>query len=148
MHEDWNGARICEYNVLNDYFIPTLKRIKRKSKNIKEFSEFLRSEMMWRYWSKCEWETIILNEDGKLTLKPLISRESQIPVDPLTDQCGMDWQGFYKFVEAGRYSEPGIKIDAYDQLRYRWKEFVEYCYNTHLPYERKREEEHLDEGQN
>jgi hypothetical protein len=48
-----------------------------------------------------------------------------------------DWLCFAKqHIEKQIYSNKA-KIDIYDQLAWRWDEFVDYCWYTRLPYERK-----------
>lgn len=57
-HSDFNTGKIVSYNVLKgrEEFIKELK-VKFASKE--EFSRALRSEMMYYYWSKAEWEVLI-----------------------------------------------------------------------------------------
>lgn len=61
-YHNFNARRIEEYNVLNDGFINGLmERLPKKKSDITYdiFKENLRSELMYRYWCKCEWEVVL-----------------------------------------------------------------------------------------
>lgn len=57
-YSDFNTGKVTMYNVLKgrEQFI---KKLKTKSASKDEFAKGLRSEMMYYYWSKAEWEVLI-----------------------------------------------------------------------------------------
>lgn len=54
---DPNRQEIRTYNALSCHAV--IKKMLKKSDTKMVFSEMLRREMMYRYWSKAEWEVII-----------------------------------------------------------------------------------------
>lgn len=66
----------CNANKIKDYDVlkrreSEIKKLKKKCATKKEFSEALRSELVWRFWSKAEWELIITkDENGRIVLSP------------------------------------------------------------------------------
>lgn len=65
-----NGNRIEDYDVLKRRELE-IKQLKKKCTTKYEFSEFLRREFMWRFWSKAEWELVITKTvDGMVILSP------------------------------------------------------------------------------
>lgn len=62
-----NSRKLESYNVLagrEDF----MKKLRKKFPDRNDFAKELRSEMMYHYWSRCEWETVISPwscEEGK-----------------------------------------------------------------------------------
>ena len=133
-HHIFGSDKISEFNVLR-FEEDEIKKLKKKVQNKEEFSEELRRHLAWRYWSRCEWELIIeITEENKVVLKPWIGRED-ISLD-VTEKEGFPWFEFAKqHIENQRYGHKA-KIDVYDQIRYRWSEFCDYCWNYRHKYER------------
>lgn len=131
-----NSNCIEEYDVLN-YSVYWMKKLKKQSKDIKEFSEKLNNEMQWRYWSKAEYELILEKCNHELWLKPWCGcpNPNEVKIDVSNDEF---WQEFAK--QHNNWWDNEAKIDIYDQLKFKWSEFVDYCWNTHLPYERRRKD--------
>ena len=72
VYYDFNAQKIKSYDILKsrEDFI---KKLKKKCATREEFSERMRGEMMYRYWSKCEWELIIeIDENDHIWLKPWV----------------------------------------------------------------------------
>lgn len=59
--ENFNAKKIEKYNVLgNEEIVDTIKKAYKKYKNdYDKFCEEVKSELMYHYWSKCEWEIIL-----------------------------------------------------------------------------------------
>lgn len=138
MYHDVNADKIKYYDVLkhrND----DIKKLKKECKNKDEFSLRIRREFMWRYWSKCEWELIIeIDDNNRILLTPWCGcREPEAVRIDVTDRDDFDWRGFAEdhILNKG-YRHNRAKIDVFDQLEYRWEEFVDYCWYTRLKYER------------
>lgn len=129
-NEDFNRHVIEPVNILRNYD-DEIKKLKKKSKDYEDFSEQLRREMMWRYWSRCEYEVLMcIAKDGRVILKPWINpRNEEVSLD-VTDDENFDWKSFAaecskKYVSA----DNATKIDVYDQLDYRWDDFCRYCWS-------------------
>ena len=136
MHYNFNTNKIEPYDVLK-YRVDWMKKLKKMSKDINEFSYLLGREMMWRYWSRAEHELILEKCNHELWLKPWCGchNPEEVKIDVSNDEF---WQEFAK--QYDNWWDNEAKIDIYDQLKFKWSEFVDYCWNTHLPYERRRKD--------
>ena len=58
---DFNSDKIITYNVFGDEFKENLYKEYRKKKinNKIELKEYIKSKMMYRYWSRCEYEIAV-----------------------------------------------------------------------------------------
>lgn len=58
---DFNSGKIIEYNIFNNYFFlnDCIENVKLNDNNKEMFCERLRKDVMYYFWSKCEWEVII-----------------------------------------------------------------------------------------
>ena len=134
-----NADRIENYDVLK-YQENLIKKLKKKCATKKEFSESLRSEFMWRFWSKSEWELIITKkEDGRIVLSPWCgcSNPDSVAIDVTNDES-FDWSGFADEHIKRQIFNNQAKIDVYDQIMYgdRFSNLVDELWYTRLPYER------------
>ena len=136
MNYNCNANKIEPYDVLR-YRVDWMKKLKKKSKDIDEFSEKLNSEMMRQYWSRAEYELILEKCNNELWLKPWCGcrNPEEVKIDVTENTF---WQEFAK--QYNNWWDNEAKIDIYDQLKFKWSEFVDYCWNTHLPYERRRKD--------
>lgn len=134
---DVNAQKITDYDVLK-YREDFIKKLKRKCAGKDEFGEALRREMMWRYWSKCEYEIIVKRtEDNRLFLCAWCGcyDENNAAIE-VTDDKTFDWSGFAKLHIDSQIFGDEAKVDIYDQLMYRWDEFVDYCWEYRHKYQR------------
>lgn len=136
-----NKQKIEKYDVLR-YSEDDIKKLKKKCTTKEEFAEALKREFQWKYWSRAEYELILEIGDEHVWLKPWCGcRDDNYRVDvTFEEDDNFDWVAFaLKQVEnipklpTNPYS---IKIDVWDQLEYRWDDFVDYCWYTRLKYER------------
>ena len=140
---NFNSQKIETYNVLSGhYFLEEIKKImkKHRDKDRSEFSEALRREMMYHFWSRCEWEVIIeITEDNRIFLIPWAGcREPDEAKIDVTDDTSFDWRGFAEKHINQQIYKTKAKIDVYDQLNYRWEEFVDYVLNSGIYRPRKK----------
>ena len=134
-----NANRIENYDVLK-YQENLIKKLKKKCATKKEFSESLRSEFMWRFWSKSEWELVITKTaDGRVILSPWCGcvDSDSCSID-VTDDASFDWSGFADEHIKRQIFKNQAKIDVYDQIMYgdRFDDLVTKLWTTRLPYER------------
>ena len=128
-YHNFNKDEIETINILR-YAEDTIKEFKKKSNSKEEFDKLLDIEMMWRYWSKCEWEIIITKDNDRIYLSPWLVSRSNHTID-VTDDSSFDWKTFADLHISKQIYEFRAKIDVYDQLKFRWEEFVDYCWNYH-----------------
>lgn len=136
MNYNCNANRIEQYDVLK-YRVDWMRKLKRQCKDIGEFTEKLNNEMLWRYWSRAEYELILEKYNDELWLKPWCGchNPEEVKINVTKDNF---WQEFAK--QYDNWWDNEAKIDIYDQLKFKWPEFVDYCWNTRLPYERSRKD--------
>ena len=135
---DINSNVIKSYDVLR-YREDTVKKMKKKCATKEEFSEALRSDIMYQYWSRAEYELIIrLTEDGRVILRPWCGCRNPDDVEiDVTDREDYDWKSFAEQHINKRYSNDA-KVDIYDQLRFVWDDFVDYVWNYHHKWQRRK----------
>lgn len=129
---DLNKNEIKKFNLFNHWKSEedTKKNLK-KYKNKEEFSEQLRKDVMYYFWSKSEYELIItLTEDGRVLLSPWCGcRNPEEATIDVTDDSSFDWRGFAEKHIALQIFKNEAKIDIYEQLMYVWDEFVDYVWD-------------------
>ena len=129
--------KIEDYDVLK-YREDQIKKFKKQSATKEEFAEKLRGEMMYQYWSRAEYELIItIDENNRIWLEPWIGCRNmdETRID-ITDDESFDWRGFAQKHIGSQIYKNGAKIDIWDQLEWRWDEFIDYLWYTRLKYER------------
>lgn len=138
---DCNAQKICDYDMLR-YETASIKKIKKESANIDEFAKELASHLKWQYWSRAEWELVLVLQDNKVLLAPWCGcyKPDEATIDVTRDES-FDWKAFAQTLRKGRYScksnnRTEIKFDVWDQINYQWDAFVNYCWTTRLKYER------------
>lgn len=140
-NHDHNRDVIKDYDVLA-YRENDIKKMKKKCATKEEFAELLKREFMWRFWSRCEYEVIIeITEDDRVLLKPWIGckKPEEVQID-VTDDESFDWKGFAELHISGQVYKNKAKIDVWDQVHYRWNDFVDYCWNFRHKWQRKKVE--------
>lgn len=137
--EDFNSRNIERYNCLK-YYADRIKKLKKKAKTKEKFAEELKHEMMWLYWSRCEYEVIIIKEDDKIYLEPWISKNPEEHRIDITSDDLIDWKTFADIHIDRQIYKDKAKIDIFDQLEFRWNEFVDYCWTYRHKYEWRRKD--------
>ena len=135
---DINADKIKYYDILK-YREGFIKKLKKKCETKEEFSEKMRRDCMWSYWSKCEWEMIIkIDDNGRVWISPWVGcREPENVRIDVTDREDFDWKGFAEDHILNKGWKDGVaKIDVFDQLEYKWDKFIDYCWYNRLKYER------------
>lgn len=134
---DINRQVIEDYDVLK-YREDFIKNLKKKCATKEEFSNKMRVEMMYHFWSKCEYELIIEVDDNKrIWLNPWVGcrNPDSVRID-VTDREDFDWKGFATEYIGKQIYRNEAKIDIFDQLEWKWTEFIDYCWYTRLKWER------------
>lgn len=124
---DFNKNVIEDYNVFK-YREDFVKKLKKKYRDKDTFAKEMKSEMMYHYWSGCEYELVMkYTESGRVILSPRIGCRNPEAVEiDVTDNNDFDWKGFA--AENEKKSREGeIVIDIWDQIKYRFDDFINYC---------------------
>lgn len=132
-----NENKIWDYDVLK-YREDQIKKLKKQCVSKEEFAEAMRREMMWQFWSRCEYEVIIeVDDDNHIWLKPWVGcrNPDEVKID-VTDDQNFDWRSFANEHIGKQIYKNEAKIDIFDQLQWKWREFIDYCWHTRLRYER------------
>lgn len=134
----------CNKQVIEDYDVlkyceDEIKKLKKKCATKEEFAKKLRSECMYHFWSRCEYELIIeMTEDERICLKPWAGcRDYEKATVDVTDDNTFDWKGFAEEHISKQIFSNEAKIDVYAQLVWQWDSFVDYVWNYRHKYQRK-----------
>lgn len=138
MHYNCNAQRFEPYNVLW-YREEFIKKLKKKVTSKEEFAQEMKSEFKHRFWSKCEWELVLSDKDGRIVMSPLIGPED-VTLD-VTDRENFDWVDFFNKQMKYYSSKREIKIDVWDQINYKFDEFIDYTWNFHHKWQRRKKDE-------
>ena len=133
--------KIWDYDVLA-YREDQIKKLKKKCSTKEEFAEAMKLEMMAQYWSRCEYEVIIeVDESNHIWLSPWVGCQNpeNVKID-VTDDDNFDWKGFANEHIGKQIYKNEAKIDIYDQLQWKWDEFIDYIWNYRHKYQRKKVE--------
>ena len=130
---DCNANRISDYDVLTS-MVKEVKQLRKKCDTIESFSECLKLTLLSIFSSRCEYELIVKRESNRIWLIPWAGcRDTERVKIDVTDDKMFDWNGFAnKHIRHDNCQ----KIDIYDQILYKWENFVDYCWYTRLKYER------------
>ena len=136
-YHDCNADKIKYYDILK-YREDFVKKLKKKCATKEEFAEKMRREMMYYFWSKSECEVIIeIDENNRIWISPWCGcREPEKVRVDVTYRTDFDWKGFAKEHIGKQIFKNKAKIDIFDQLQWRWDEFIDYLWYTRLKYER------------
>ncbi len=129
-HYDYNIPAITDYDLF-PYFEEFLLKLKKQKLTREEFAKEIKSELMYHYWSKCEYEIFIEKEnDGRIYLLPHCGgREKDVAFLDVTDDTSFDWKGFAEMHIKMQIYGNKAKIDIWNQIEYRFDEFIEYCWD-------------------
>lgn len=138
---DINSDKLVEHDVLKhrEKFV---KNLKKKCADKAEFVDRLFRDFMWQYWSRCEYEMLIYIENGRVFVQPWVSCQEpeEYRVD-ITDRPDFDWLAFAELMIINKgYRDGTAKIDAYDQLRFRFNELADFCWEYKHKYQRMKKE--------
>lgn len=133
-YHNFNRDKIEEFNVFHHTsFMEDVKKIFKefkKSEDKDTFTERIDRELHYYFWSKCEWEVILTKTEGKIIISPWVGSKTNSHLN-VTDNKDFNWTSFYEQMKNRYISSDGeIKIDVYDQIRFRFDEFIDYCWNN------------------
>jgi hypothetical protein len=129
---NFNKQIIEDYDVLN-HREDFIKKLRKKYSTKEAFSEELKREMQYRYWSRSEYELVVeITEDERVVLRPWCGcRNPETALIDVTDDKNFDWLSFAKYHIDKQIYKNKAKVDIFSQLTFsdEWSEFVDYCFN-------------------
>ncbi len=120
---DVNKKEIVTFNIFNHWkFEEDVQKSLKKFKDKDEFAEQLRRDLMYYFWSKCEYEVIITSFPTYITMSEL----DRVNDDRWNhkDRYGTD------YMRINVNPETGAKIDIYEQVMNNWDIFLDYVWNS------------------
>lgn len=137
---DW---KVKNYNInankIEDYDIfqhnkTIINKIKKESSNKEDFSKTLNFQIMCQYWSRAEYELIIeIDENKNIWLIPWCGccNPEEVKIN-VTNDSSFNWKAFAEFHISKQIYKNRAKIDIYDQIKFKWNEFVDYYYGENI----------------
>ena len=128
-----NADKIEVFNIFRhggfkEYFDKWIKECKTKE----ELVEHLTSELRYYFWSKAEYELVIeLTEDNRIFLNPWCGcREPEKVRIDITDDTSLNWKEFLEYHVSRQVYKNEAKIDIYDQVMFRFDDFMNYIWEN------------------
>lgn len=120
--ENHNKRKIEKYNVLNDTIIEEILNRTKDLKDKKSFSEEVDRIIMYYYWSRSEWETILADWPPRIDTSELSNLNAEM-------------ERHQKIFGKKPYSltvnlVTAEKIDVYDQITMNWNLFIDYLWEN------------------
>lgn len=85
---EFNSKKFEAYDVM-PYFISCYKTVKRKKecpKTFEEFKEFIKSKSIYMYWSRCQYEIILVDWPCQETSKKIdVHEQIMMNIDLITE---------------------------------------------------------------
>ena len=120
--EDWSNKEIKTFNIFNHAtFCEDVKKALKKFDDKEEFAEELRKSLAWCYWSKCEWETVMVSFPARITKEELDRLNKEFKTN--TEKYGHEPCSMWISPTVGK------KIDVYSQVRLNWNVFVDHVWS-------------------
>ena len=132
---DINRRKISTFNIFDHCsFLEYTKKAIRKYKTKEKFAEQLKTELMYFFWSKAEYELIIEIKDNRIFLLPWCGcrnpEEVKIEIFPIVTEEGFDWISFAELHTNKQIYGNKAKIDIHDQVMFEWDKFCDYVWSN------------------
>ena len=116
------GQGLRVFNIFDHYsFMESVRKLLKKPMSKEEFSEMLRREVLYYYWSKAEWELVITDTQPHIDRKEL----NRLITDCYLKRTVAESPLLFSHVNLS----DAEKIDVYEQVRLNWDEFVDYVWS-------------------
>lgn len=120
--QDFNEKKIKEFNIFNHYrFCEDVKKALKKIEDKTEFAKVIKRDLMYYFWSKCEYEIVLTS------WVPHIDKEE---LDRLNEEFKEDTKK-YGHEPQSLMVEPNVfkKVDIYEQIALNFDVFVDYVWS-------------------
>jgi uncharacterized protein YacL (UPF0231 family) len=119
---DINKREIVEFNIFDHWrFEEDVKKDLKKCKTKEEFSEKLKSNLMYYFWSKCEYEVVMSSFPVHIKKEELSRLNEEFKKD--TERYGHEPYGAWVCPDVGE------KIDICGQAMLNFEVFVDYVWS-------------------
>jgi hypothetical protein len=132
-----NDTQLEAYDVLK-YREKLVKQLKKTCTTKDDFKENLFKDFKHQYWSRCEYEMLISIEDGQVYAEPWPSSSypDKYKIN-ITDRTDFNWYSFAMYmINKKGCKRDVVKVDIYDQLKYREDAIADFCWNYRHKYQR------------
>ena len=120
-----NRDKIRTFNIFEHFgFREDTERYLKKYKNKEEFAEHLKRSLMYYFWAKFEWETVVT------TFPPYISVTELERLNTEREQTLKERNREPYMLNVNLNS--GEKIDVYNQVMNNWDVFLDYVWNSKI----------------
>lgn len=122
-YHDFNKNKITTFNIFNHWkFAEDVQKSLKKFKDKDEFAKQLRGDLMYYFWSKCEYEVIITSFPTYITTSELdrLNKERVLH----KEKYGRD------LVSINPNLNVGAKIDIYSQVMNNFNIFCDHVWNS------------------
>ena len=135
-YHDINKKKITTFNIFDHWkFNEDVQKSLKKFKDKDEFAEHLRRDLMYYFWSRCEYEVVITTFPPYITMNELDSLNEERVTHK--EKYGRD------FVRINVCPDTGVKIDIQTQVMNNFDIFVDYVWNS----KKRRNEVDEDDGE-
>ena len=119
---------IFNHCTFNQKIMSLLNNYKFNKINKEEFTKEVKNNLIYYFWSKCEWELIISKDsDNKIYLSPWIgSNNIKEETIDITEDTLINWQEFANTHINKQIYKNKAKIDIYDQVNFVLDTFIDY----------------------
>lgn len=116
-------VEVCNLLTKNWYMWNEIRDILKKNKNITidEFADKVRSALMYMYWSRFEFESVITS------FPPYVDEDA---IKELNEEYQKRIERYGKFYQTQVNLKTGVKIDVYTQVALNWTAFIQYLWNN------------------
>lgn len=122
-YHSMNGDKITTFNIFDHWkFNEDVQKSLKKFKDKNEFAEHLRRDLMYYFWSKCEYEVVITSFPPYITMDELGSLNKEREAHK--EKYGRD------YVRIDANPDVGAKIDIYTQVMNNFDIFCDYVWNS------------------
>lgn len=124
-----NKHEIEAFNIFrHGSFTQYIYRAARNCKDKADFAKAIRGELRYYFGSKSEYELIVrLTDDDRVFLLPWCG--SSDPENEKVEVTDDHWRDFAKLHIKRQQHTNEAKIDIYNQVMFRFYEFVNYCWS-------------------
>lgn len=119
---DSNSKKIIKHNIFDHWkFKEDVKKNLKKRKTKEEFAEKLKSNLMYYFWSKCEYEVVISSFPVHIKKEEFNRLIEEFKAD--TEKYGHEPYGMWVHPDVGE------KIDIAGQVMLNFEVFVDYVWS-------------------
>ena len=119
---DFNSREIEKFNIFeHGRFNEDVQKHLKKCKTKEEFADEVRRDLMYYFWSKCEYEIVITSWPPHITTQELDKLNAEY--EETLNKYNREPYRLYANLDVGK------KVDIYEQVMMNYEAFVDYVWN-------------------